>query len=162
MTTATATMTTLRVRQCAAAVCAMRRRLQLPAGGRGSARRLQPMQATQIATVEGTPMRSLLDDSDGDSDSDDGEAMLGRGTAGKLAGVLEGRTLGQALKATSAAASQQIGARPLGGGRLPLGGAASGLAPLKSGLGGSLGSALGGGGASSLAPIGGGAARRFT
>lgn len=108
-------------------------------------------------------MRSLLEDSDGDSDSDDGEAMLGRGTAGRLAGVLEGRTLGQALKATSAATTQKLGgrplgAKPLGGGIGPVGaagGGASALAPLK-------GSLVGGGGAT-LAPIaGGGAARRFS
>jgi len=108
-------------------------------------------------------MRSLLEDSDGDSDSDDGEAMLGRGTAGRLAGVLEGRTLGQALKATSAATTQKLGGRPLGA--KPLGGGigsvsaaglgASALAPLKGGLAG--------GGSASLAPIaGGGAARRFS
>ena len=98
-------------------------------------------------------MHAALDDSDGDSDSDDGEGLLGKGTTGRLAGVLEGRTLGAALKATSVTSAQKLGGRPLGSRPLgggPLGGAvggASSLAPL---------SKVGGIGGGSLAPIGAG------
>ena len=81
-------------------------------------------------------MRDLLSDGDGSDDEDDGEALLGKGTTDRLSGLLAGRTLGAAFKATST-----IGGGGGGLGRTPLaplsgkGGGAS-LAPLAAPLGG--------------------------
>ena len=94
------------------------------------------------AAVAGSPrwkapsFRDLLSDGDGSDDEDDGEALLGRGTTDALSGLLAGRTLGAALKATSTGGG--------GGGALgrqtlaPLNGKAGGasLAPLAAPLGG--------------------------
>ena len=98
--------------------------------------------APAAAPMAGSPrwkapsVADLLSDGDGsDDDDDDGEGLLGKATTDTLSGLLKGRTLGAALKATSHNST-------LGGG-----GPKASLAPL--------GARAGGGSLAPLAPLAG-------
>jgi hypothetical protein len=73
------------------------------------------------------PSVATLFADDDESDDDDGESMLGRATADRLNGLLEGRTLGNTFKSRQPHRAGGSGGAMLGGGA---GGGGGSLAPL--------------------------------